>query len=501
MGDFNAIAAGAGQGASQGIRNVQGIAAIGSDLAQEQLAIRKQDLAERIGNQEIRKGEFALEALEREKKQREAYSPVPDVISSDPELFSLTEKTLGEAGYKIKDVDGKKFATNEALKYGQETLMKNHDLQARIASIQVGKASAGLEKAKFDYNTLAKKEAEKPGTVDPVRLAEAKKAMDDAQGNVTKLLSLTDSIEESRQTAQIRTWMNKNQAYIEEHPEIAAKLDSAASAPEILKIIQAEDANASKFMLEIYKQRGLDKRNTETIQGRHEDARIRAAATAAGGGSVTVNSNTGAYFDKKERQWYMPGVNGERTKITAEQARQLGLQTKEETVTNDIKVMQQSAPSVIDFADKSTKQIKEAQKGLGPMGSRWKELKQGKVGLSDPAFSALKTNLGLLETRLMKMHVGARGGEYIMQHFKDMLDITKQSPENILANLKEIRDYADEVKGSKSPKLYLDAVGSAEGKIDLPQGVTRDKAFKTLKAANPSASDAEIKTYINNTYK
>lgn len=194
-----------------------------------------------------------------------------------------------------------------------------------------------------------------------------------------------------------------------------------------------------------------------------------------------VNQTTGAVYDTRKKQWTMPQGEGKPSLVlSGEQARQLGLQTKEETTVNDIKVMQQSAPSVLYLTKQVNNQIKAAEKGLGPFGSRWKEIEQGKIGMEDPMFSGLKTTAGLLESRLMKMHVGSRGSDYIMEHFHSMLDVTKQSPKNLLKNIQVINDYAEEVKGAQIPKLYKDAIGESdsgdkgkktqESKVELPTG-------------------------------
>ena len=106
------------------------------------------------------------------------------------------------------------------------------------------------------------------------------------------------------------------------------------------------------------------------------------------------------------------------------------------------------------------------EKNLGPLAGRWRDLWSGKVGASDPAFRALKTDIGLLETRLMKMHVGARGGEYIMQHFKEMLNAAKDSPENMRSAIAEIKQYAEEVKaGPNAPPPKKETVDYKVGGI------------------------------------
>lgn len=126
---------------------------------------------------------------------------------------------------------------------------------------------------------------------------------------------------------------------------------------------------------------------------------------------------------------------------TVGQARKMGKTPSD--LSSTTKTMIEAAPNVITFVDKINKEIADAESGLGPIASRWKEFKAGKIGFSDPAFTALRTNVGLLTTLLMRMHVGARGGEYIMKHFTDLIDVAKQSPENLRAALNEIKDYAN----------------------------------------------------------
>ena len=118
---------------------------------------------------------------------------------------------------------------------------------------------------------------------------------------------------------------------------------------------------------------------------------------------------------------------------------------KQDELTSSTKTMTEAAPRVVDFVDKINKLIDENESGLGPSASRWKEFKAGKIGLGDAAFTKLRTDVGLLTTLLMRMHVGARGGEYIMKHFQDLIDSSKQSPENLRAALGEIRSYAQDV--------------------------------------------------------
>jgi len=136
------------------------------------------------------------------------------------------------------------------------------------------------------------------------------------------------------------------------------------------------------------------------------------------------------------------------------------------------RMMAETAPKVIDLIGRSRQLVTEQQKTLGPAVSRWNEFMAGKVGAPNQEFTRLRTNVGLLHTLLMRMHVGARGGERIMEHFADLLSASKQSPDNLLAAMDEIESYAKDVAslghgkspetGTKASKRYNPQTGRIE---------------------------------------
>jgi hypothetical protein len=109
--------------------------------------------------------------------------------------------------------------------------------------------------------------------------------------------------------------------------------------------------------------------------------------------------------------------------------------------------MKEAAPKVLDLANRVSTLVDQQTKTLGPLSSRWNEFMAGKVGAPNPEFTKLRTDVALLQTALMRMHVGARGGEQMMEHFTNLLDSSKQSPENLKAALGEISAYAHAVHG------------------------------------------------------
>lgn len=115
------------------------------------------------------------------------------------------------------------------------------------------------------------------------------------------------------------------------------------------------------------------------------------------------------------------------------------------------RTMAETAPKVIDLANRVSQLVNEQEKSLGPAASRWNEFMAGKVGAPNPDFTKLRTDVGLLTTALMRMHVGARGGERIMEHFQNLIDVSKQSPENLKAAIGEIVAYAQAVQSEGKP--------------------------------------------------
>jgi hypothetical protein len=144
-------------------------------------------------------------------------------------------------------------------------------------------------------------------------------------------------------------------------------------------------------------------------------------------------------------------------------------EAKQAMPTESTKTMQQAAPKVIDFTKKIRDIANAESASLGPASSRWREFWTGKIGSPDKTFTKLRTDVGLLQTLLMRMHVGARGGEYIMKHFQDLLDAGKQSPENMISALDAIEDYANDVKNIKSSD-WMPTPGENNPTVVTPTG-------------------------------
>jgi len=153
--------------------------------------------------------------------------------------------------------------------------------------------------------------------------------------------------------------------------------------------------------------------------------------------------------------------------------------------TSTTRTMVESAPKVLGFIDRIEPLIDKQVASLGPAAGRWNEFMTGKVGAPNPEFAKLRTDYGLLQTLLMRMHVGARGGEYIMKHFSDLLSYAGQSPENMKAALEEVRAYAND----------LNSRGQKQAPAETPKAAPETHIFDSAawKAKNPNGDVEKAK--------
>jgi len=190
----------------------------------------------------------------------------------------------------------------------------------------------------------------------------------------------------------------------------------------------------------------MKRKQAQAILDAMEKRQARIAKEGRAVFSTTATGTPGIAYERESGRYFETDENGKKRYLTSSEVKGRNLQFREETPTNDIKVMQQSVPSVIQLVNQSIDALDKTS--TGPLAGRWKDAWSTKIGAEDADFRRLKTSVNLLQTRLMKMHVGARGGEYIMKHFQEILTAGKDSPGNLKAALREIEAYANEVKQS-----------------------------------------------------
>jgi hypothetical protein len=149
-------------------------------------------------------------------------------------------------------------------------------------------------------------------------------------------------------------------------------------------------------------------------------------------------------FDQDGQQVFTSAADAPKYGLT--QIRKVG-QAEAEKVTNARSIMpvfsntSPSDPGIVQLINTLDQQGK-----LGVVASRWNEFLAGKVGAGDPLIEALRTKMGLAETALMQIHVGARGSAALMEHFHNLVNSGGMNAETmksgILTELNYIRSKA-----------------------------------------------------------
>lgn len=164
-------------------------------------------------------------------------------------------------------------------------------------------------------------------------------------------------------------------------------------------------------------------------------------------------------FDKNGHQVFTNYGNSKNLGLS--EVREVG-QAEAEKVTNARGLL-----PVFDSKDPNTPGILQVidtleKKGkLGPLASRWNEFLDGRYGKGDQDFESLRTLMGLAQTGLMQVHVGARGSAALLEHFKDLVDSGKMDAGTLKAGVQTELGY---IKG----KAMLPNGGTGGGSGNIP---------------------------------
>jgi hypothetical protein len=181
--------------------------------------------------------------------------------------------------------------------------------------------------------------------------------------------------------------------------------------------------------------------------------------------------------------------NGKTIMLSREDAKKAGLENVMEAPSGDV-TKAFSARQWLPLANKQGTEPHEMgilqvidkldQKGaLGPLASRWNDFMTGKWGggTGDPEvdrlYSALRVKMGLSKTLLMNLHVGARGGSYLLEHFEDMANAKKMDANILREGIQSELDYA------KDRAMLPNSSGSTGG--DSIEHWKRDTSGKLVK--------------------
>jgi len=160
-------------------------------------------------------------------------------------------------------------------------------------------------------------------------------------------------------------------------------------------------------------------------------------------------------------------------------------------VSGTSKTMIETAPKVQELAQHVIDGIEGLKGDLGPASGRWSQFWAGSVGASKPEYNQLRVDAGLLSTLLMRMHVGARGSEKIMEKFDNLIGFGHQSPENLRVAMEAIVDYARAVENQKIG--LSNSTGEKASSVENQAWVTMTKPDGTKVEVHPDDIEAAKK--------
>jgi hypothetical protein len=148
------------------------------------------------------------------------------------------------------------------------------------------------------------------------------------------------------------------------------------------------------------------------------------------------------------------------------------------------------AGTVVEMAPEVMGRIDSMKDKLGPVFGRWNEFMQGKVGLDNPDFAALRADLLMMSSAVALAHAQGRLPENLRQEFDHAINSPKQTPENLKAIITTIVPWLKKMQEQVHPNQ-----GSAQQQGGGPPKIATKADFDKL----PSGS-----TYIGRdggTYK
>lgn len=110
-------------------------------------------------------------------------------------------------------------------------------------------------------------------------------------------------------------------------------------------------------------------------------------------------------------------------------------------LTQPMKTMKQQAQSVLPELDNALTETEKVAGQLGPTAGRWNDFWQGKVGANDPAYAHYKDEISFISTAITLAHARGRMSNELFEHFQQMFDAGKQSPENMKQALEVAKEW------------------------------------------------------------
>ena len=130
------------------------------------------------------------------------------------------------------------------------------------------------------------------------------------------------------------------------------------------------------------------------------------------------------------------------------------------------------AGTVVAMAPEVLARIDAIAPKLGPMEGRWNEFMQGKVGMDDPDFAALRSDLLMMSSAVALAHAQGRLPENLRLEFDNAINSPKQTPANLKATITAMLPWLQKMQDQAHPNQAQPQVGagSAENWVRGPDG-------------------------------
>jgi hypothetical protein len=148
--------------------------------------------------------------------------------------------------------------------------------------------------------------------------------------------------------------------------------------------------------------------------------------------------------------------------------------TQERNVSDQAKMASAGIPGTI-------KEIQDLKDDLGPIAGRWNDFTQGKVGMDNPKFVGLRTDLLMLSSAVALAHARGRLPENLREEFDRAINAPKQTPENLISTLQHIQPWLERASTMGQVETGASSGGTKAG----PAVGTVDGGYR-FKGGDPS---------------
>lgn len=104
------------------------------------------------------------------------------------------------------------------------------------------------------------------------------------------------------------------------------------------------------------------------------------------------------------------------------------------------------AQTVVEMAPEVMSRIDSVANQLGPIEGRWNEFMQGKVGMDNPQFAALRSDLLMLSSAVALAHAQGRLPENLREEFDRAINAPRQTPANLKATIQTMIPWLQQVQ-------------------------------------------------------